>query len=90
LLLPTGLFRLPEGGFRRPAWCVAAAICVVLASAGMLDELTQPLVGRDCDPFDWAFDVAGAITTLTIVTFSLAVGAMWNWMRGAASTTGAG
>ena len=47
---------------RRPVSLVlAAAIVAVLAGYGALDELTQPLVGRDCDLWDWCADVTGLV-----------------------------
>lgn len=89
LTLPTGLFRLPEGGFRRSAWFVAACVVLAIATAGMLDELTQPLVGRDFEMMDWAFDVAGCLTALMLVTLYLSVQypivRLWRRARGTAA-----
>jgi VanZ family protein len=33
---------------------------------GALDEITQILVGRDCDIADWVFDVMGIVGALTV------------------------
>ncbi|MCC7085383.1 MAG: VanZ family protein [Pirellulales bacterium] len=51
------------------AWRVSAnvkawhllLIVVAFAAFGGFDELTQPLVGREADRFDWFADVAGVI-----------------------------
>lgn len=45
--------RMPE---RQRIWAV---FLVVLAYAA-IDELTQPLVGRDCELLDWVADALGA------------------------------
>jgi VanZ family protein len=36
-------------------------IVAVLAAVGAFDEISQPLVGRDCEFLDWCADVAGAL-----------------------------
>lgn len=46
---------------RRPlGWRQAAIVLALLAGFGALDEVTQILVGRDCDLADWTADVSGA------------------------------
>jgi VanZ family protein len=53
-------------------------IVVGLAAFGGIDELTQPLVRREADWFDWYFDVAGVIVGTTLGATAahwLAVGA---------------
>lgn len=37
-----------------------AAWCLALVAYGLLDEMTQPLVGRTFEWLDWAADAAGA------------------------------
>lgn len=37
---------------------------LVLAIYAMLDELTQPFVGRTCDPYDWLADCVGMVIGL--------------------------
>jgi VanZ family protein len=71
LLLPSGFFRQPEGGYRSPAWLAAMLILLLVAAASLLDELTQPLVGRDFEMTDWACDMSGALVALLIVTLGL-------------------
>ncbi len=44
------------------AWCI-------LAIYGVFDELTQLLVNRNADIFDWVCDVTGAAAGLALVTF---------------------
>ena len=36
-------------------------IVSLLAVVGAFDEITQPLVGRDCELLDWCADVVGAV-----------------------------
>jgi VanZ family protein len=38
----------------------AGTVFVAVAAYGGLDELTQPLTNRTCDPWDFAADVVGA------------------------------
>jgi VanZ family protein len=44
------------------------AIAVALAAFGAVDEVTQPLVGRTADVWDWVADVGGIV---------LGTGAVW-------------
>lgn len=44
----------------------AALVVAVGALFGAADELTQPLVGRVCDPLDWTADVTGAAVGATL------------------------
>ena len=48
-------------------WSVLIAWCV-LAIYGAFDELTQLLVNRNADIFDWVCDVTGAAAGLALVT----------------------
>ncbi len=58
---------------RRPApGLIAVKIVALLAVAGAFDEITQPLVGRDCELLDWCADVVGAL-----VGSCLIVGFAW-------------
>lgn len=41
---------------------------VVIAAFGAFDELTQPLVGRFCDFWDWVADATGAALGLAVAT----------------------
>ncbi len=54
----------------------AVAILLALSIYAALDECTQPWFGRNCDPIDWACDMAGAtvgliaaFVTIAVVTF---------------------
>jgi hypothetical protein len=80
LLMPVGLFRMPEGGYRSPAWLAALLVLLAVAAAAALDELTQPLVLRDLDPLDWAFDITGAIAALTAVAIRIGYRAACDWV----------
>lgn len=73
LLTPTGMFRLPEGGVRQPAWQSAATILVLIALWGVFDEVTQPFVGRGMDPVDWSYNIAGSVTALALVSLGYSV-----------------
>ena len=48
-------------------------IVALLATIGAFDEITQPLVGRDCELLDWCADVAGALVgSTTVLALALA------------------
>lgn len=49
-------------------WKAALIVVVIGCVYGAFDELTQPLVGRICDPRDWLADVAGMVTVAMILT----------------------
>jgi VanZ family protein len=42
-------------------WQRAAAVLGSIAAYGVVDELLQIPVGRDCDPLDWLADITGAL-----------------------------
>jgi VanZ family protein len=70
-------------GMRRPvSLAVSLAIVVLLAVYGALDEMTQPIVGRDCDLWDWFADMAGVL--VGIGCFRLAALARRQWLGRAA------
>jgi VanZ family protein len=43
-----------------------AVILFSIALYAALDEITQPYVGRQCDPLDWLADIAGAMGGMAI------------------------
>ena len=45
-------------------WLKSTAIVILLACYGAFDEITQPLVGRDCELFDWYADVTGVLVAV--------------------------
>jgi VanZ family protein len=51
-------------GAKRAAYFVIA----VTVLYGAMDELTQPLVGRSCEWYDWLADAAGALTVVGVFT----------------------
>lgn len=51
----------------RPMKTRAIAIFAVCLLYGCLDELTQPLTGRSCDPWDLAADVCGVVLGLSFI-----------------------
>ena len=51
---------------RSPRFERAALVLFAIAFFAALDEITQPYVGRQCDPLDWLADVAGAITGIAV------------------------
>ena len=57
-----------------------ATIVVLLATYGVLDEVTQPWVGRSCEVGDWIADLCGAV--MGVVGFSSA----WSISRWLAAT----
>ncbi len=50
----------------RRRWIPLALIATGMAYGGV-DELTQPLVGRTCDIYDWFADVAGVGTSARLI-----------------------
>ena len=50
-------------------WSSVIARWFVLAAYGAFDELSQMVVGRNCDPADWLADITGVAIGLAIVTF---------------------
>ena len=59
---------------RRWTWRQGLAVVALLALFGVLDEVTQIPVGRECDVFDWAADVAGSIGGVALF---LVVSPLW-------------
>ena len=61
---------------RRPlTLAVVATIVALLASYGAFDEVTQPIVGRDCDFWDWVADMAGILVGIGCFMFGALAGA---------------
>ncbi|MEI8018288.1 MAG: VanZ family protein [Schlesneria sp.] len=56
--------RVTQGAY---TWSSVLIAWIILAFYGAFDELTQLLVARDADIFDWIFDVTGAAAGLTLV-----------------------
>ena len=48
-------------------WTARFVITVTLLY-GAMDEVTQPLVGRSCELYDWFADAAGALTVVGVFT----------------------
>ena len=66
----------------------ALGLWVLLAAHGILDEVTQPLVGRHADRLDWYADMLGAALGLSAVA-----AARLGWLRmraGASDSASAG
>lgn len=51
----------------RPLAVRTVVIFVVCFAYGCIDELTQPLTGRTCDPWDLAADVCGVLPGLGFI-----------------------
>ena len=61
-----------------------AAVLPAVALYGVIDEVTQPMVGRTMDGVDWLADIAGAATGLAlffVVRFALKRLAERRWAR---------
>jgi len=52
-------------------------VVLVLAAYGILDELTQALVGRSCDIFDWFSDICGILLALGAL---FVLRRLWYWL----------
>ena len=56
---------------RRPATVqLWVKVVAVIALVGAFDEITQTLVGRDCELLDWCADVAGALGALAVIGYA--------------------
>jgi hypothetical protein len=55
---------------RQLGWRQWAAVLALCAAFGLFDEVTQILVGRTCDFFDWLADMLG--TSIGLTTFVVA------------------
>lgn len=65
-------------------WTHYAGVFLLVATYGMIDELTQSLVPRrECDFWDWVADIGGA--GLAIFLFS--IGSRWKRSKEAASNS---
>ena len=53
------------------SWLNVLIAWFILALYGVFDELTQLLVNRNADIFDWVFDVTGAAMGLALVTLTV-------------------
>ncbi len=73
-LLTSALATLRPWSWRLVLWAIAIA-----GAYGVLDELTQLLVGRTADPKDWIADVIGA--TLGSVMAGLGCEVVSRWTR---------
>jgi VanZ family protein len=58
-------------------WRQALILAAVVAGHGILDELTQPIFGRDADVLDWFADTTGA--ALGLAGFLLAQRTLHRW-----------
>lgn len=75
-LLGFGLGIVWEAWKLRFSWRAIPLLFLVAGLYGMLDELTQPLFGRDCELFDWYADLQGAALGL-MSAYAL----LWAWNR---------
>jgi VanZ family protein len=58
------LLRVTRGAY---TWLSVLIAWCILAIYGVFDELTQLLVNRNADVFDWIFDVTGAASGLALL-----------------------
>ena len=75
-LLGLGLAIVWHGWHGRPGWKVAALLFGAAAAYGAVDELTQPLFGRECDLYDWFADLQGSLAGL-----AAGICVLWAWER---------
>jgi VanZ family protein len=53
--------------FSRWSWRTAAVTGLLLAVFAALDEITQPLFGREAEPLDWVWDLIGLAAGIAAV-----------------------
>jgi len=68
-LILTLLYWLARYGTTRPDFREGKIYLTLLLMAGygIIDEVTQELVGRDCDFFDWVSDMSGCLLALALI-----------------------
>ena len=59
------------------SWRLVVIAIAIAGAYGVIDELTQLLVGRTADPKDWIADVIGATIGSVVAGFFCAVVAKW-------------
>jgi VanZ family protein len=68
-------------GVQPVSWRDLCAVLLVVAAYGMVDEATQPLVGRSREFLDWLADVTGALLA------TLVFAGLWSVTRRSGSLT---
>lgn len=53
---------------KRGTYATAVVLLFAIALFAAVDELTQPYVGRQCDPLDWVADLTGALAGIVVFT----------------------
>jgi len=53
------------------SWKTVWICWLILVGYGVFDEVTQPLVNRQCELYDWLYDITGAATGLLVVTLAV-------------------
>ena len=53
------------------SWKTVWICWLILVGYGVFDEVTQPLVNRQCELYDWLYDITGAATGLLFVTLAV-------------------
>lgn len=61
-------WRLTRGAMTKRA---AITTWLIIGAYGIVDEITQPLVGRHCDLADWFADMTGATLGIALVVFTV-------------------
>jgi VanZ family protein len=61
-------------------WRQALVLLAIVAAHGILDEVTQPIVGRNADVLDWCADMVGA--TLGLSGLLIVQAAIRRWRSG--------
>lgn len=63
-----GMLYLVLWASKSPQGRAAYFVISVTLLYGAMDEITQPLVGRSCEFYDWLADAAGALTVVGVFT----------------------
>ena len=73
-----GIFGLTLAAYGKGRRRRLILMLAIMPLYGALDELTQPIFGRDCDVMDWVFDVIGTASAFVLVELALAgLGYVW-------------
>ena len=63
-----GLRRAERGLRPAGSWLKALGVCLIVSAAGLFDEITQPLMNRDFEWYDWFADTAGSLLGVTVAS----------------------
>lgn len=73
MTLAAGLRRAERGRYPLSRWWPTVGVILIGSASGLLDEATQPLVGRDFEWYDWIADSIGCVCGAVVATLVLRI-----------------